>query len=205
MFCQRNPWSGYAFLSKILLTYTVVRSSLSSQCRTAKVTPGARETSSPNQEQAAASPGPPTPPATPDQHRVQADRPRRRAAGSRTAAHPPLAGRAPPPRRHPGALPGADHAARPRRRAAAAQGVLRARLPGDACQVRDASRVPGDPLLDPERPCALHRRGGGRQAPGERHEEPGGAFRALRERRRLAAGWCSGARARCWPTASTTC
>ena len=28
------------------------------------------------------------------------------------------------------------------------RGLLRARLPGDAAQVRDASRVPGDPLLD---------------------------------------------------------
>ena len=32
---------------------------------------------------------------------------------------------------------------------------------------------------------ALHRGGRGRQTPGERHEELGGAFRALRERRRL--------------------
>ena len=145
------------------------------------MTPRARETSSPNQKQTPSSAGSTTPPASPDQHRFQADRPRRRTAGRGTAAHPPLAGRAPQPRRHPRALPGADHAARPRRRAAAALRVLRARLPGDAAQVCDACRVPGDPLLDPERPRSLPGGGGGGQTPGERHEEPGGAFRALRQ------------------------
>ena len=205
MFCSLETQGRGRRFAEILLTYTVVPSSLFPECRTTKVTPRARETSSPNQEEAADSAGPTTPPGAANEPRVQADRPWRRTAGSGTAPSPPLAGRAPHSRPGPGALPGSHHAARPRRRAAAAPGVLRARLPGDAAQVRDASRVPGDPLLDPGRPCALHRGGGGRQAPGERHEEPGGAFRALRERRRLAAGWCSPAVARCWPTASTTC
>ena len=60
----------------------------SSQCRTTTVTPRARETSSPEHKQAAASAGPtaplpagpPSAPAAADQHRVQADRPRRRTA-----------------------------------------------------------------------------------------------------------------------------
>ena len=145
------------------------------------MTPRARETSSPNEKQAAARQTRRRREPRQTSPRVQADRSRRRAAGSGTAAHPPLAGRAPQPRPGPGALPGSHHAARPRRRAAAAPGVLRARLAGDAPQVRDASRVPGDPLFDPERPRALLGGGGRRQAPGERHEEPGGAFRALRE------------------------
>ena len=58
MFRQGSILKPRSRCPKILFTYTVVLSSLFSQCRTTKVTPRARETSSPNQEQAAASAGP---------------------------------------------------------------------------------------------------------------------------------------------------
>ena len=83
------------------------------------------------------------------------------------------------PRRHPGALPGAGHAARARRSAALRRaGFVRAFR--ETLRHRGAqSRVPGGALLDSGRPRALPGGGVGRATSGERHEEPGGAFRAL--------------------------
>ena len=134
--------SSVAASAEILLTYTVVSRSLFPDCRTTKVTPRARETSSPNQEASGRS-----------RQTRRRRQPRQTSlefrptgrGGARPGAGRPRIRRSRVAHRssrcHSGALPRADHAARPRRRAAAAPRCASCAPSGRRCA--SARRVPG--------------------------------------------------------------
>ena len=152
---------------RILLTYTVFGRRLSTSRSTLPVTPAVKRKTSPRFRA--------------DHLRVPAHRPRRRPPRRRPAADPALPGSAPRAGARSPRLPAARHPARRGRRADVAPGAVRAGVPGVAWEGRRTARVPGGALLHPGQPRPLPGRGRRQRVPGERHEEPGRAVRAVRE------------------------